>query len=129
MAINIEIQGDFQYLKYEFAPRLRQLVKNVHTAMNSYNNAFFLQCQKFGDVQAIAREAQQSGKLPTAVEQAMLKADAFNPLAEGILLKKVANQISSLLFSMVITGACSLTEEEVSPITEDLSILTICAVA
>ena len=98
MAINIEFQGDFQYLKYEFAPRLRQLVKNVHTSMNSYNNAFFLQCQKFGDMQAIAREAQQSGKLPTAVEQAMIKADAFKPLAEGILLKKVANQISSFAF-------------------------------
>lgn len=96
--INIEFQGDFQYLKYEFTPRLRELIKNVHTAMNSYNNAFFLQCQKFGDLQAIAREAQQTGKLPPAVEQAMIKADAFKPIAETILLKKVANQISSFAF-------------------------------
>ncbi|RKW12275.1 MAG: hypothetical protein D8H93_15635, partial [Capnocytophaga sp.] len=96
--INIEFQGDFQYLKYEFTPRLKELIKNVHTAMNSYNNAFFLQCQKFGDLQAIAREAQQTGKLPPAVEQAMIKADAFKPIAETILLKKVANQISSFAF-------------------------------
>ena len=66
--------------------------------MNSYNNAFFLQCQKFGDLQAIAREAQQTGKLPPTVEQAMIKADAFKPIAETILLKKVANQISSFAF-------------------------------
>ena len=43
--VNIEFQGDFQYLKYEFTPRLRALIKNVHTVMNSYNAAFFERCK------------------------------------------------------------------------------------
>ena len=65
--VNIEFQGDFQYLKYEFTPRLRALIKNVHTVMNSYNAAFFERCKGFGDLESIKREALATGRLPQGV--------------------------------------------------------------
>lgn len=94
----LDFQGEFQYLKYEYAPRLRMLIKNIHIVMNSYNKHFFSQCQKFGDVRAIEQEAVQTGVFPEDVRQAMVKADAFKPVAETILLRKIANQISSFAF-------------------------------
>ena len=82
--VNIEFQGDFQYLKYEFTPRLRALIKNVHTVMNSYNAAFFERCKGFGDLESIKREALATGRLPQGVESAMKAAGALKPIAATI---------------------------------------------
>ena len=93
--VNIEFQGDFQYLKYEFTPRLRALIKNVHTVMNSYNAAFFERCKGFGDLESIKREALATGRLPQGVESAMKAAGALKPIAATTLLWSIANQIAS----------------------------------
>ena len=94
-SVFVESLGDLQFLKYEFAPRVRFLIKEVHQQMNAYNSEFFAQCKKVSSSTGFEKEAFDTGELPLEVKNKMIEQDLFKPILSGIELKLLANRIKS----------------------------------